>query len=336
MNLNQTQLSNHLQQGLKPAYLVSGDEPLLVQECCDAIRSACRQQGFTEREVFDIDGRFNWDNILHSLNSMSLFADRKLLELRFATSSIGDSGSKGLQAVVENLNPDTLILVNMPRIDKATQNNKWFKALDNIGASIQVWPVERNNLPRWIQGRMQERGLNASPDALQFLADNVEGNLLAAQQEIEKLQLLVGDSRSIDLDTITRLVSNSSRYTVFNLTDRCLAGDTDAALRTFNGLKAEGMEATLMLWSLTRELRVLHRIHSATRQGTALFQAMQNERISQNRQPLVQNALQRLAPGTIEKMLIKARLIDQSIKGMADEPPWMLLEQMTMAFSSRQ
>ena len=335
MNLNQTQLSSHLQQGLRPAYLVSGDEPLLTQESCDAIRAACRQQGFTEREVFDIDSRFKWDNVLHSLNSMSLFADRKLIELRFSSSKIGDDGSKGLQAVAENLNPDTIILVSMPKIDKATQNSKWYKALDTIGASIQVWPVERANLPRWIQGRMQQYGLDPSAEALQFLADNVEGNLLAAQQEIEKLQLLVGDNTRIDLETITRLVSNSSRYTVFNLTDRCLAGDVTAALRTFNGLKAEGMEATLMLWSLTRELRVLHRIHSAQEQGLSQFQAMQNDRIFQNRQGLVQNALQRLGPRKIERMLVKARLIDQSIKGQAQESPWMLLEQMTLGFAGR-
>ena len=333
MNLNLTQLANHLQQGLKPVYLVSGDEPLLIQECCDMIRSTSKEQGFIEREVFDIDSRFKWDNVLNSLSSMSLFADRKLLELRFSSSKIGDEGSKGVQAIMDNLNPDTLILVSMPKIDKTTQKSKWFKAIDNIGISVQVWPVERNNLPRWIQGRLQERGLNASPDALQCLTDNVEGNLLAAQQEIEKLELLVGDKRTIDLETMTKLVSNSSRYTIFNLTDRCLAGDTDTALRTFNGLRAEGTEAPVMLWSLTRELRVLHRIQSAIAQGTSPFNAMQSERIFQNRQNLIQNALNRLPLRKIEKMLVKARLIDQSIKGQANESPWLLLEQLTLAFA---
>lgn len=335
MNLNLQQLGNHLQQGLKNIYLFSGDEILLLQESSDALRTTCKQHGFTEREVFDIDAKFDWSCILQSLNSMSLFADRKLLEIRFKTSKIGDDGSKGLLSVLADINPDIVILVTMPKIDKATQGSKWHKAIDSAGITMQVWPIERSQLPRWIQGRMQQYGLNASIDALQFLADNVEGNLLAAQQEIEKLHLL-SNNETIDLESMTMMVCNSSRYTVFNLTDRCLAGDITAAMRTLNGLKAEDDTAKNLLPILgfvTRELRTLHRLHTAQEQGTSLFQAMQNERIFQARQTLVQNAIHRLNRNKIEKLLIKARLIDQSIKGITKDSPWLHLEQLTLGFA---
>jgi DNA polymerase-3 subunit delta len=334
MNLNQQQLHNHLQQSLKPIYIVSGDEPLLLQETCDSIRATSKQQGFIEREIHHIHARFSWDDILHSLNSMSLFADKKLLEIRFETSKIGDDGSKGLQSVVDNMNPDIVILITMPKIDKATQKGKWFKAIDAIGIHIQLWPVERNNLPRWIQGRLQQHGLNANEEALQFLADNVEGNLLAAQQEIEKLALITNNS-TIDLATITELISNSSRYTVFNLTDRCLAGDTASALRTLAGLKAEGTELIPILALMARELRILHRLKTAQEQGISIFQAMQSERIFQSRQNIVQNALQRLHLRTIERLLLKAQLIDQSVKGIKKESPWLHMEQLIIGFAGR-
>jgi DNA polymerase III subunit delta len=337
MNLNLQQLNNHLQQGLKNIYLFSGDETLLLQESSDALRTACKQQGFTEREIFDIDTKFDWSDVLQSLNSMSLFADRKLLELRFKTSKIGDDGSKGLVSVLDNMNPDIVILVTMPKIDKTTQGSKWHKAIDNMGVTLQIWPVDRAQLPRWIQGRMQQHGLNASEDALQFLADNVEGNLLAAQQEIEKLHLLA-NNKTIDLQTMTEMVCNSSRYTVFNLTDRCLAGDITAAMRTLNGLKAEDdttKHLLPILGFITRELRTLHRLHNAQEQGTSLYQAMQNERIYQARQNLVQNAMKRLNRQKIEKLLMKARLIDQSIKGITKDSPWLHLEQLTLVFAGR-
>lgn len=337
MNLNLQQLSSHLQKSLKPVYLFSGDEILLMQESSDTLRTSCKQQGFIEREVFDIDTRFDWSDILQSLNSMSLFADKKLIEIRFKTSKIGDDGSKGLVSVIENTHPDIAILVTMPKIDKATQNSKWFKAIDNIGITLQVWPIERAQLPRWIQARMEHYNLKASDDALQFLADNVEGNLLAAQQEIEKLRLQA-TTGMIDLETMTSLICNSSRYNVFSLADHCLAGDVTAAMRTLNGLKAEDdtpKNLLPILGFLARELRTLHRLQTAQEQGTPLFQAMQNERIFQSRQNMVQNALKRMSRKRIEKLLAKARRVDQSVKGLANDSPWLHLEQLTLAFSRR-
>ena len=332
MKLNPEQLSKQLQQGLKPIYLFSGDETLLLQEACDSLRAAAKQQGFIERECHYAENiHFNWDDVFHSVNSMSLFAERKLLEIHFKSAKVGDSGSKAIQALLKDLNPDILLLLIMPKLDSASTRSKWYKAIEAAGASCQVWPVERPHLPRWIQSRLQQRGLSASDEAVEFLADNVEGNLLAAQQEIEKLCLLNTD-KALDLQTMTAMISNSSRYTVFNFTDRCLAGDAQTALKTLYGLKAEGNDALSIIALLNYNLRILHRLHHAQSQGESLHQAMRSERIFESRQRLMQSALGRLSPKKLEAMLCRTRLIDQSVKGLKQEPPWLLLEQITMGF----
>jgi len=262
------QLHRHLQQELKPVYLISGDEALLMQESCDSVRLSSKAAGFIERELYDIDAKFHWEDVHHSLNSLSLFADKKVIELRFKSSKIGD-GSKHIIEIVDNLSPDILLLILMPKIDKTTLNSKLCTAIDKVGAIVQIWPIERNKLPEWITQRLSDKGISASSDAIQFLADNVEGNLLAAKQEIEKIALI--DHKNIDLTQMTEIISNSSRYTIFNLADRCLSGDTQAAIKTLSGLQSEGVEATLILWCLTKELRVLHRLCNSTEKASVCF-----------------------------------------------------------------
>lgn len=333
MNLNHQQLLKHLQSELKPIYLVSGDEPLLLQETGDVLRNTFKQAGFLEREIYDIDNRFHWDDVHHSLNSMSLFAEKKILELRFKSSKIGDD-SKQIIEIISHLHADIIILITMPKMDKATKDGKWGKAVDNAGIVVQLWPIERHQLPQWITQRLSDYGINASSDAIQFLSDNVEGNLLAAKQEIEKLSLL--SDKNIDLNRMTEIVSNSSRYNIFNLADRCLSGDSISAMKTLSGLQAEGIEATLILWCLSKELRILHRLSTNQERGQSLFQAMQTERIFQNRQQLYQQALNHLSKQKIERLLIKARLIDQSIKGIIQDSAWMHIEQLTLAISGAQ
>lgn len=334
MKIKQQQLSNQLKQGLAPIYLVSGDESLLVQESADEIRECCRNQGFTEREVHHIDNSFNWEDLLLSSNSMSLFADRKLIECQFKSTKLGDAGSKAVQRLLEEPNPDVVFLFIMPKLDASTQRGKWYKAVEKTGISLPLWPIERYQLPRWIQTRMQQYGLQANDDAVNFLADNVEGNLLAAKQEIEKLRLLAND-QIIDLEKMTELTSNSSRYTVFNLTDRCLSADSKAALKTLYGLRNEGIDATVILWALAREVRTLHRLQTAQQQGQPLGQIMKAERIFESRQRLVQAAMQRLNLNILNQLLRKSRQIDQSIKGLSDDSQWLLLEQLVLRFSSR-
>ncbi len=196
MRLYPEKLAGHLQQQLLPVYLVSGDEPLLVQECCDQIRQKAREQGCSEREVIDggVSG-FNWQDILHSAASMSLFAERRLIELRLPSGKPGAEGSSALCEYLDIASGDDVLLIVSGKIDKQSTNSKWYKALDKAGATIQVWPVDAKNLPRWLQQRVRNAGMSIDNDALQLLCDRVEGNLLAAVQEVEKLKLLATDAR---------------------------------------------------------------------------------------------------------------------------------------------
>lgn len=332
MKIKSQQLASSLQKGIGPIYLISGDESLLVQESCDQVRKACRDQGFSEREVFHVEAKFNWDDVLLSANSLSLFADKKLIELHFKTAKVGKDGSEGIQKYLQSPSPDAVLLLIFPKIDAATQRGKWYKTLEKIGTTLPIWPIDRQALPRWIQGELQKLNLNASDEAVEFLADNVEGNLLAAKQEVEKLHLIAKDQH-IDLKTMMSLISNSSRYTVFNLVDKCLEGNASSAMRTLQGLKSEGVESTLILWALSREIRTLHKLQFAQQQGQHLNQAMRSERIFESRQRLFQQALNRLSLKKLEAMLRKSRAVDQSIKGIQKDSPWMLLEQLVLQLS---
>lgn len=334
MNLKPQQLPNHLQQGLSAAYLVSGDEFLLAEECCDLIRAHARKQEFSEREVYYPEKNFHWGEVLSSANSLSLFASRKIIELRCKSSKLDEESSAAILSLLEHPNPDTLLLLVTPKVEKTQQNSAWYKAIDKAGITITVWPVERSALPRWIEDRLRQHGLKATPDAIQFMADQLEGNLLAARQEIDKLRLLAG-SDPIDLELVTRVICNASRYSVFSLTDRCLEGDLAAAMRTLAGLQAEGINAVPILAQLARELRNLHRIQASIAQGLPASQAMRNERVFDSRQPIMQKALQRLGLAAIEKLLRKARQVDQATKGMSKDSPSLLLEQLVTGFATR-
>ena len=331
MKVQANQLSRSLKQ-LLPVYLVSGDETLIAEQCCDQIRQACKQQGFNEREVYHLDSGFNWDDFVQSANSMSLFADRKLIELRCKTTKLGDAGSKAICRYLDAVNPDTVISIIMPKIDASTQKGKWYKTVDKHGACVPVWPVERHQLPGWIQQKLSEKGISATEEAVAFLADNVEGNLLAASQEVEKLALM-GIEGDIDLTAMTDAISNMSRYTVFNLVDKCLAGDCAGALRTLSGLKGEGVEPTLILWSVSRELRALHAMHDLMASGQEPDQAMKSQRVFENRKNATRQALQRLKLVRVQRLLRLSRNIDQVIKGQVQGNVWMLLEQSVLQFS---
>ena len=334
MQIKYEQLNSHLQQALKPVYLISGDETLLVQESCELLRQKAREQGFLMRESHAVDGRFDWQEVLNSANSLSLFSERKLIELRFRNGKFSKSDSDALLQLLDGENPDTLFLITMPRLESASKNSKCYKAIDNAGACLAIWPVERSQLPGWIRGRLSRYKLEATDEAVALLADNVEGNLLAAQQEIDKLYLL-SDSSLIDIEAMSQAVSNSSRYTVFNYADRCLQGDGAAAIKTLQGLQAEGGEATVILWAVSRELRTLLSLHYAVDNGIPLAQAMRDERIFSIRQTMVQQAFKRLSKARLGKLLQKARLVDQSIKGQKPDSPWLHLEQLTLGFCGR-
>ena len=326
MRLYPEKLAAHLQQQLLSVYLVSGDEPLLVQECCDLIRQEAREQGCSEREIIDAGiSSFNWQDILHSATSMSLFAERKLVELRLPSGKPGAEGSKALCEYLDIASGEDVLLIIAGKIDKQSTNSKWYKALDKAGATIQVWPVDAKELPRWLQQRVRNAGMSIDQDALQLLCDRVEGNLLAAVQEVEKLKLLAKDSQ-ITAATVTEAVSDNARYNLFDMADSALKGDATTSLRMLHGLRGEGTEPPVILWALAREIRTLYEAQLDCDKGQSAQQALSARRVWKNRMPLMQAALARHNTQSLSQLLEQIARVDGSIKGFAQGKPWDNLE----------
>lgn len=319
--LRPDQLSSTLNKTLATVYLVSGDEPLLIQETCDQIRKAARQQGFTEREIFHAETSFDWNQLLASANSLSLFADKKIFEIRMPNGKPGDKGTKAIQEYLENPSPDNLLLVITEKLDSSTQKSKWVKAIEDNGIHVQIWPIPPSQLSRWIATRLQQANLSADQNAIDLLASRIEGNLLAAVQEIEKLALLTTNNH-INYELMASAVADSARYDVFSLADKALQGDVRAAAKTLQGLKGEGTDVITLLWAVLRDIRSLNLIAQATAQGKSFETAARQAGIWEKRQPLIQNALRRLKSGQLQQMLRKANAIDKSIKGMRNAEPW--------------
>jgi DNA polymerase-3 subunit delta len=338
MKLAPAQLAKHLQSSLAPVYAISGDDPLLCQEAADAIRAATRAQGFTERQVFNADASFDWGTLLQAGNSLSLFAEKRVLELRIPNGKPGDKGTAALLEYLSRPPEDTLLLISLPKLDGSTQKTKWAKAvIDGPSAQfIQIWPVEVHQLPQWIRQRMNQAGMNATQEAVDLIAARVEGNLLAAAQEIEKLKLLA-DGNQIDASTVQAAVADSARYDVFGLIDAALNGEASHALRTLEGLRGEGVDSTVVLWALARELRLLATIAQQYGQGIPLEKAFSQARppVWDKRRPLVSKALQRHSAARWSKMLQDAQRIDAQIKGQAAGDPWLDISRLTLLLAGQ-
>ncbi len=338
MKLAPAQLAKHLQSSLAPVYAISGDDPLLCQEAADAIRAATRAQGFTERQVFNADASFDWGTLLQAGNSLSLFAEKRVLELRIPNGKPGDKGTAALLEYLSRPPEDTLLLISLPKLDGSTQKTKWAKAvIDGPQAQfIQIWPVEVHQLPQWIRQRMNQAGMNATQEAVDLIAARVEGNLLAAAQEIEKLKLLA-DGNQIDASTVQAAVADSARYDVFGLIDAALNGEASHALRTLEGLRGEGVDSTVVLWALARELRLLATIAQQYGQGIPLEKAFSQARppVWDKRRPLVSKALQRHSAARWSKMLQDAQRIDAQIKGQAAGDPWLDISRLTLLLAGQ-
>ncbi|MGS2717251.1 DNA polymerase III subunit delta [Eionea flava] len=330
--LRSDQLNTHLQGKLMPVYLVSGDETLLVQEACDAIRQAARQAGFTERERHHVDKQFEWQQLLTSANSLSLFNDKKIIELRIDNGKPGAEGSKHICEYLAHPNEDNLLLVVTPKLDSGTQRSKWVKQIEKQGYWIPIWPISAAQLPRWLQQRLQQVGLRADSQAIELLATRIEGNLLAAHQEIEKLRLLSKDEW-LSPELIANTVADSARYDVFGLVDKALLGDSRGAVRTLNGLKSEGTEPITILWALAREVRTLMNISGAIANGQNPSWAAKNAGVWDKRQPLVQQALNRLHHRQLSVLLRQANGIDKAIKGLRSADPWNELTELLLNLS---
>lgn len=333
MKLSPVQLGKHLQGPLASIYTVSGDEPLLCQEACDAIRAAARQQGFDERQVFHVDASFDWGQLYEAGASLSLFAEKRLIELRLPSGKPGDKGAKALLDYLARPAEDTLLLLQLPKLDGSTQKTKWAKALIDHPACpfIQIWPVDAQQLPQWINQRLAQAGLSATPDAVELIAARVEGNLLAAVQEIEKLKLLA-EGQKVDADTVQAAVADSARFDIFGLIDAALAGQAPHALRMLEGLRGEGLEAPVILWGLAREVRQLANLAFQHEQGVPLDRAFAQCRppVWDKRRPLLSRALQRHNAMSWGRLLRDAQLIDAQIKGQAAGDPWAGLASLTL------
>ncbi len=333
MKLNPAQLGKHLQGTLSPVYVISGDEPLLCQEAADAIRAATRQQGFSGRQVFNADNNFDWGNLLKAGASLSLFAEKRLLELRITTGKPSDKGAALLEYLARPAE-DTVLLISLPKLDGNAQKSKWGKALiDGTQVQfVQIWPVDAHQLPQWIRQRLAQSGLSASAEAVDMIAIRVEGNLLAAAQEIEKLKLLA-EGTQIDVDTVQAAVADSARFDVFGLIDAALNGEAAHALRMLEGLRGEGVEPPVILWALAREIRLLATLAQQHAQGMPLDKAFSSARppVWDKRRPLVSKALQRLSASRWAALSEDAQHIDAQIKGQAVGDPWSGLSLLTLS-----
>ncbi|MEM9314382.1 MAG: DNA polymerase III subunit delta [Pseudomonadota bacterium] len=332
MRVYPEKLGAELGRRLLPVYLVSGDETLLVQECADQIRGAARREGCTERVVLDAGERsFRWQDLLDDASSLSLFGDRRLLELRLPSGKPGSDGSQALLSYLEQPSEDVLLII-AGKIDRASTNSKWYKAIDGAGATLQIWPVSADQLPRWLGQRAASRGMRIERDALQLLAERVEGNLLAAVQELEKLELL-SEGAPIDSAAVGASVANSARFSLFSMIDVALSGRDSDSLRMLHGLRAEGGQPAALVWALVRELELLRALCVAVESGRSPSQAMGEARVWKNRQSVISAALGRHDSSSCNNLLALAARLDASIKGFGPGKPWEIMELLLLGMS---
>ncbi|MFO1281970.1 MAG: DNA polymerase III subunit delta [Burkholderiales bacterium] len=314
-------LERHLERSLAPVYVVHGDEPLLTLESGDAIRAAARKAGCEEREVFVVETGFRWDALVASSANLGLFGGRRMIDLRVPGGKPGVDGARALEALAGSPSPDDVLLVTLPRLDKATQGSAWFQALAGAGVEVAVRPVEREELPRWIAARLSRQQQKASADTLAFLADHGEGNLLAAKQEIEKLALLFGPGE-LDHDAVVAAVADVARYDVQGLSEAWLAGDVARAIRILAVLRDEGEAPTLAVWQLAEDVHALALVQALVANGAPVRDAVRQARVWGRRAIALERAAQRVArdvPGGLAPSLAR---LDALSKGLGRLDPW--------------
>ena len=322
MQLAQSQLEKHLNIGLQPLYMLVGDEPLAQRESLDAIRAAARTQGFDERNSITVDRAFNWQQIQSYGQSISLFSSQRLLEINIPSGKPGVDGSKALQALASRAIPDTSVVIILPKLEREAKNSAWFTALEKQAVTIPIDEVNVAHLPKWIANRLALQAQHTSQHTLEFLAHQVEGNLLAANQEVQKLGLLYPQGELSDA-TVRDAVLNVSRYDAFQLGEAVLAGDTARTARILQGLQDEGENAVAVMSPLLWVLRPLVRIKQAELRGDNVMNAMTNARIYGDRQSLVKRALVRLSLRQLEAALQKLADIDKTAKGVMLGDAWL-------------
>jgi DNA polymerase-3 subunit delta len=318
-----------------PCYLVAGDEPLLVQEALDAIRRKARDDGFGSRELFVAATGFDWRDLSAATGNLSLFAEKRVLELRLPTGKPGRQGAAAIIDMLQQSGDDLLLIVSAPKLDRSTAAAKWVKSLDTEGALVQVWPIREGELPAWINGRMRAVGLTPDTDAVRLIADRVEGNLLAAQQEIEKLRLLHG-AGPVSASQVDAAVADSSRFDVYKLVDAAVSGDARRALRVLGAVRTEGLEPVIVMWALTRELRMLATLADSVAKGVNLGSALQKARVWQSRRGIVRACVSRHPPEHFYAWLKLCRRADAAANGQSGEDPWQLAARIVVGITGRQ
>lgn len=312
--LRPDQLESRLGGDLAPIYVVTGDEPQQHTEVSDRIRAAARAQGFTVREVLDAGSDFDWNRLTEAGASLSLFGDRRLLDLRLASGKPGRDGGAVLKAWAQDPAADTLLLVSLPQLDRQARQAAWFKALDGAGVVVSVRMPERDRLGPWIRQRMRARGLAPDAGAVELLAERVEGNLVAAAQEIDKLVLLRGGG-PVDAEAVAAAVADSARFSAFDIGAAVLDGEPGRVARIIAGLRAEGAAPPLLLWALHRELHQLATVAARTAGGESPAAAMAAVGVWQSRQQRVGSALGRHGAAEWARLLARCARLDRLAKG---------------------
>lgn len=332
MKISASQLSSALKKALLPCYLVTGDEPLLVLEALDAIRGAATARDFTTRELHVVVAGFDWQALSGEASNLSLFADKRIFEIRLNGGKLDRVGGAAVEDLLANAGPDLMVIIGAGKLEKGVANAGWVRKIESDGAVVQVWPVGVRELPAWIAERMRRLELKPDRDAVRLIADRVEGNLLAADQEIRKLRLVLGAGPVTGADAESA-VASSSRYDVFKLVDAAVSGDATRGVRILSGLRAEGVDAVPIVFMLARELRVLAKLAENVRSGMELASALQKSGVWRNRHGLVRACVGRHSVDDFYRLLQLARSADAAAKGQSSGDPWQLVTDIVLGLA---
>lgn len=326
MNVRPDQLQSVVAKTTYPVYMVSGDEPLQQMETLDLIRSHLRQNDYSEREILDVDAQFDWQRLMDEAASMSLFATRRIVELRLPSAKPGKQGSQALKDYLSRPPEDTVLIINAGKIDGNSKKSAWYKAVDQSGLVVQCWPVSIDKLPHWLRQRFKVRDMDPDDDVLAYISQHVEGNLLAADQEIEKLYLLLGPGKITYAD-VAEAVTSQSRYSVFELVDMLLVGDTRRVIKIIAGLKAEGVVPVVVNWALAKDIRLLMQ---ASQDVSSADFMLKRSGVWQSRITMFKSCMSRHSPRSFQLMLKRCSYLDAVSKGMIDANVWDEIETLSV------
>lgn len=331
MQVKAEQLAGNLERGLAPVYLIGGEEPLLLQECRDQIREAAKTHGFIERELLQVERGFDWSE-LEQVAAPSLFATQKVIDLRLRTGKPGRDGAKALTQWADAADPNMVLLVSCEQWDASSRKSKWAGSLDKVGVRVDIWPIRAQDLPRWLEQRMQQQGMQPETEVVRILADRLEGNLLAAQQEIDRLALIKG-AGAVSVDDVLKVVADSSRFDAFALAEHMLSGNLREGLRVAAGLKRMDTPLPMLLGALLRELKTTEAFRLAMRGGEPETTVFRRLNVWRNRQHAVRSAARRLDTRKFYAAFKTLSLIDRQSKGRAAGDPWRSIDDLLLQLS---